>query len=198
MTELNLLYGGDNLLSDNSVIDRKDNIYSSKISSQQLHQMALSNDGDDKQHQQHGSHASHASHASQAPPPPQSQSMNIAQQQMAQQMAQQQAQQMSNQQLQQQMMNPQQANEQAAAAAAAYRRKTEYNFLDRMSLKKTEVIKLALFSLVIVLGISIDRMLTHYLSRYINDNVLTDFQEILLRLSYPITIFLLLWIFKAI
>jgi hypothetical protein len=184
MTELNLLYGGDNLLSDNSVIDRKDNIYSSKISSQQLHQMALSNDGDDKQH------------ASQVPPPPQSQSMNIAQQQMAQQMAHQQAQQISNQQLQQQMMNPQQANEQAAAAA--YRRKNEYNFLDRMSLKKTEVIKLALFSLVIVLGISIDRMLTHYLSRYINDNVLTDFQEILLRLSYPITIFLLLWIFKAI
>jgi cation transport ATPase len=196
MTELNLLYGGDNLLSDNSVIDRKDNIYSSKISSQQLHQMALSNDGDDKQH---ASHTSHTSHASQIPPPPQSQSMNIAQQQMAQQMAHQQAQQISNQQLQQQMMNPQQANEQAAAAAAAaYRRKNEYNFLDRMSLKKTEVIKLALFSLVIVLGISIDRMLTHYLSRYINDNVLTDFQEILLRLSYPITIFLLLWIFKAI
>jgi cation transport ATPase len=196
MTELNLLYGGDNLLSDNSVIDRKDNIYSSKISSQQLHQMALSNDSDSKQGSQGSQHSQHSQHA---PPPPQSQSMNIAQQQMAQQMAQQQAQQMSNQQLQQQMMNPQQANEQAAAAAAAaYRRKNEYNFLDRMSLKKTEVIKLALFSLVIVLGISIDRMLTHYLSRYINDNVLTDFQEILLRLSYPITIFLLLWIFKAI
>jgi hypothetical protein len=195
MTELNLLYGGDNLLSDNSVIDRKENVYSSKISSQQLHQMALSNDSDSKQH------ASHASqHSPSALPPPQSQSMNIAQQQMVQQMAQQQAQQMANQQLQQQMMNPQQANEQsaAAAAAAAYRRKNEYNFLDRMNLKKTEVIKLALFSLVIVLGISIDRMLTHYLSRYINDNVLTDFQEILLRLSYPITIFLLLWIFKAI
>lgn len=191
MTELNLLYGGDNLLSDNSVIDRKENVYSSKISSQQLHQMALSNDSDSKHNAQHASPS--------ALPPPQSQSMNIAQQQMAQQMAQQQAQQMANQQLQQQMMNPMQANEQAAAAAAAaYRRKNEYNFLDRMNLKKTEVIKLALFSLVIVLGISIDRMLTHYLSRYINDNVLTDFQEILLRLSYPITIFLLLWIFKAI
>jgi hypothetical protein len=191
MTELNLLYGGDNLLSDNSVIDRKENVYSSKISSQQLHQMALSNDSDSKHNASQHSHA--------ALPPPQSQSMNIAQQQMAQQMAQQQAQQMANQQLQQQMMNPQQANEQAAAAAAAaYRRKNEYNFLDRMNLKKTEVIKLALFSLVIVLGISIDRMLTHYLSRYINDNVLTDFQEILLRLSYPITIFLVLWIFKAI
>jgi hypothetical protein len=121
--------------------------------------------------------------------------MQVAQQQLAQQMANQQAQQMSNQHLQQQMMTPhasqQQSNEQ-------YKRKPEYNFLDRMNIKKTEVIKLALFSLVIVLGISIDRMLTHYLSRYINDNVLTDFQELLLRLSYPITIFLLLWIFKAI
>ena len=183
MTELNLLYGGDNLLSDNSVIDRKENTYSSKISSQQLHQMALSNDN--------GSGGTQASPHS--PPPPQSQSMNIAQQQMAQQMNIQQAQQMNNQQLQQQMMNPQQAQ-----SEQMYKRKPEYNFLDRMNLKKTEVIKLALFSLVIVLGISIDRMLTHYLSRYINDNVLTDFQEILLRLSYPITIFLVLWIFKAI
>jgi len=79
-----------------------------------------------------------------------------------------------------------------------YRRKgSEYNFFDRMSGKRSEVVKLALFSLVIVLGISIDRMLTFYLSKYIGENILTDFQELLLRLSYPITIFLLLWIFKA-
>jgi hypothetical protein len=181
MTELNLLYGNDNLLSD----ERKEGSYS-KISSQQLHQMALSNDG--------GSGIGNEQQASQhspPPPPPQSQSMQVAQQQMAQQMANQQAQQMANQQLQQQMMLPTQQQQHS-------QRKGEYNFIDRMNLKKTEVIKLALFSLVIVLGISIDRMLTHYLSRYINDNVLTDFQELLLRLSYPITIFLLLWIFKAI
>ena len=78
------------------------------------------------------------------------------------------------------------------------KRGNEYNFFDSMSMKKTEVVKLALFSLVIVLGISIDRMLTYYLSKYIGDNILTDFQEFLLRVSYPITIFLLLWIFKAI
>lgn len=79
-----------------------------------------------------------------------------------------------------------------------YRRKGgEYNFIDRMTGKRSEVVKLALFSLVIVLGISIDRMLTYYLSKYIGENILTDFQELLLRLSYPITIFLLLWIFKA-
>ena len=201
MTELNLLYGGDNLLSDNSVMERKDaasasnsnsnsNSYS-KISSQQLHQMALSNDN--------GVGDSMSSHS---PPPPQSQSMQVAQQQMAQQMANQQAQQMANQQLQQQMMMTQQQQQQGQQQGQQQQqgqpRKPEYNFIDRMNLKKTEVIKLALFSLVIVLGISIDRMLTYYLSRYINDNVLTDFQELLLRLSYPITIFLLLWIFKAI
>jgi hypothetical protein len=177
MTELNLLYGGDNLLNDHNVIERKDN----KVSSQQLHQLALNNDmngGSDDKHMMQ--------------PPPQSQSMQIAQQQMQQQLAQQQAQQISQQQMQQQLMQPQNNNEQN------YKRRNEYNFLDRMNLKKSEVIKLALFSLVIVLGISIDRMLTYYVSRYINDNVLTDFQELLLRLSYPITIFLLLWIFKAI
>ena len=174
MTELNLLYGGDNLLNDHNVIERKDNAYSpQKVSSQQLHQLALNNDmnGDDKQMMQQA--------------PPQSQSMQIAQQQMQQQ-------QMQQQQMQQQQMQSQNNNDQN------YKRRVEYNFLDRMNIKKTEVIKLALFSLVIVLGISIDRMLTYYVSRYINDNVLTDFQELLLRLSYPITIFLLLWVFKAI
>jgi hypothetical protein len=196
MTELNLLYGGDNLLSDNSVIDKKESSYS-KISSQQLHQLALSNDngvGDSMSSQQQGNGGNHGQQ--QSLPPPQSQSMQIAQQQMAQQLANQQAQQMAQQQMQQQMMMPTQ--HMAQQQSDQYRRKPEYNFIDRMNLKKTEVIKLALFSLVIVLGISIDRMLTYYLSRYISDNVLTDFQELLLRLSYPITIFLLLWIFKAI
>ena len=192
MTELNLLYGGDNLLSDHGVIERKDNTYSSKISSQQLHQMALNNDvGGGSGGGGHG-----GGHEDKMMPPPQSQSMNVAQQQMAAQLAQQQSQQMAQQQMAQQMMTPQQQQQQNYEMAQ--RKKNEYNFLDRMGLKKTEVIKLALFSLVIVLGISIDRMLTHYLSRYLNDNSLTDFQELLLRLSYPITIFLLLWIFKAI
>lgn len=186
MTELNLLYGGDNLLSDNSVIDKKESSYS-KISGQQLHQMALNNDMSDQSHSQHAPQPQQH-----APQPPQSQSMQVAQQQIAQQMANQQAQQMANQQLQQQMMLTSQQSQPPQP------RKPEYNFIDRMNLKKSEVIKLALFSLVIVLGISVDRMLTYYLSKYISDNVLTDFQELLLRLSYPISIFLLLWIFKAI
>ena len=172
MTELNLLYGGDNLLNDNTVDNRKDSVYSSKISGQQLHQLAMNNDNNGMEEKQ-------------MIPPPHSQSMQMAQQQMAQQ-------QMAQQQMAQQQMAQPQNNEQA------YKRRNEYNFLDRMNLKKSEVIKLALFSLVIVLGIAIDRMLTYYVSKYINDNILTDFQELLLRLSYPISIFLLLWIFKAI
>ena len=184
MTELNLLYGGDNLLSDNSVIDRKENTYSSKISSQQLHQLALNNDSSSGS----AMGGNEDNHMSQPPPPSQSQSMQVAQQQLAQQM--------TNQNINNQIMNPHSNNQKVNEQM--YKIKQDYNFIDRMNLKKTEVIKLALFSLVIVLGISIDRMLTHYLSRYINDNVLTEFQEVLLRLSYPITIFLLLWIFKAI
>ena len=81
MTELNLLYGGDNLLNDNNTIDRKETAYSSKmsnqLSSQQLHQLALNNDG--------GGGGGHED--KQMMPPPQSQSMQIAQQQMAQQVA---------------------------------------------------------------------------------------------------------------
>ena len=183
MTELNLLYGDDNLLNDNNSIERKEPTYSSKISSQQLHQLALNNDNNSEDKQMIH--------------PAQSQSMQITQQQMAHQMAQQQAQQMAQQQMAQHMMIPQQAVNTQNNSEQAYKKRNEYNFIDRMNLKKSEVIKLALFSLVIVLGISIDRMLTYYVSKYINDNILTDFQELLLRLSYPITIFLLLWIFKA-
>ena len=184
MTELNLLYGDDNLLNDNNAIDRKEPTYSSKISSQQIHQMALNNDNNNEDKQMMH--------------PAQSQSMQISQQQMAQQMANHQAQQMAQQQIQQHMMIPQQAVNPQNNNEPVYKKRNEYNFIDRMNLKKSEVIKLALFSLVIVLGISVDRMLTYYVSKYISDNVLTDFQELLLRLSYPITIFLLLWIFKSI
>ena len=127
-----------------------------------------------------------------------------------QQMQQQQLQQMQQQQMQQQMqqqvhqvqpvqqVQPAQQQKSAQKDDGNSRRRVEYTFMDRMNMKRTEVIKLALFSLVIVLGISIDRMITHYISKYIGDNVLTDFQELLLRISYPIAIFLLLWIFKAI
>lgn len=72
-----------------------------------------------------------------------------------------------------------------------------YSLWDRMMMKRPEVMKLAIFALVIVLGISFDRIGTHYLNKYLSDNILSDTQEVLLRLSYPIIIFIILWIVKS-
>lgn len=183
MTDLNLLYGSDdNLMGDQMGGRESGGMYSSQLSGQQLHKMASQPSMDQEEKQQ------------------------MQQQQMQQQQLQQMQQQQMQQQMQQQVHQVQQvqqvqpAHQQKSAQKedGNSRRRVEYTFMDRMNMKRTEVIKLALFSLVIVLGISIDRMITHYISKYIGDNVLTDFQELLLRISYPIAIFLLLWIFKAI
>jgi hypothetical protein len=72
-----------------------------------------------------------------------------------------------------------------------------YSFWDRMIIKRKEVIKLAIFSLVIVLGISLDRIFTHYITKYIADNVFSDMQELMLRFSYPVLVFLFLWVVKS-
>ena len=72
-----------------------------------------------------------------------------------------------------------------------------YSFGDRMTMKRSEVIKLAMFSLVIVMAIALDRIGTHYLTKYLSDNIFTDFQEFMLRLSYPVVIFIILWIVKS-
>ncbi len=73
----------------------------------------------------------------------------------------------------------------------------QYTFWDKMSMKRSEVIKLAIFSLVIVLAIALDRISTHYITRYLSDNILTNVQEFVIRLAYPIVVFLLLWIVKS-
>lgn len=77
------------------------------------------------------------------------------------------------------------------------RRNISYSFWDRMAIKRPEVIKLGVFALVIVLAISLERIGTHYLTRYLSDNIFTDLQDLMLRFSYPIGIFLLIWIVKS-
>lgn len=76
-------------------------------------------------------------------------------------------------------------------------RRDELTFWDKLSYKRPEVIKLAIFSLVIVLAIAIDRMGTHYLTKYLSDNIFTNLQEFMIRLSYPVVIFLVIWLVKA-
>ena len=197
MTDLSLLYGGD----DNLLGDNMDNSYSTqKINKMSNNDMSIEDKSSKSQQimlqtqmAQQAQQAQQAQHAQQA----QYKTENIQQSPIhIQQLSQQQH--MNNTSLIPISNQSYKQNEYIYNNENLRKRGNEYNFFDRMNLKRTEVIKLSLFSLVIVLGISIDRMLTYYLSKYIGDNILTDFQEFLLRVSYPITIFLLLWIFKAI
>lgn len=71
------------------------------------------------------------------------------------------------------------------------------NFWDRMGSKKLEVAKLVIFALVILLAISLDRFVTHYLTQYFGQSFLTETQELLVRLAYPLIIILTIWILKA-
>jgi hypothetical protein len=92
------------------------------------------------------------------------------------------------QQQQQQLIKKQQAYQQ---------RNPEYSFWDRMALSRNDVFKLALLALVIVLGISIERIGNHYINQYLSDNILSSIQEFIIRVSYPIMIFIFLWIIKS-
>jgi len=76
-------------------------------------------------------------------------------------------------------------------------RNPEYSFWDRMALSRNDVFKLVLLAFVIVLGISIFQLGYHYLTQYLSDNILSPTQEFIVRISYPILIFLLLWIIKS-
>ena len=77
------------------------------------------------------------------------------------------------------------------------RRYPEYSFWDRMVMSKREVFKLFILSIVIVLGISLEKLGFHYITSYISSNDLTTFQEFMVRLSLPIIVFLFLWIIKS-
>ena len=76
-------------------------------------------------------------------------------------------------------------------------RTPEYSFWDRMTISRPDVFKLILLSFVIVLGISIEKFASHYITLYLTDNILSTIQELLIRLSYPILIFLFIWIIKS-
>lgn len=117
------------------------------------------------------------------------------QQQMQQQMQHQMQQQMQQQQLQQQYEYEQQQQQQASHQQQ--RRHPEYSFWDRMIMSKREVMKLFILSIVIMLGISLEKLGFHYLSSYISSTDLTSTQEFLVRLSFPIIVFLILWIIKS-
>ena len=71
------------------------------------------------------------------------------------------------------------------------------SFWDKIGRKKADVLKVFVLSLIIVLGISIDHISKHYLDSYVAKSFLTETQELLVRLSYPVLIVLIIWIIKA-
>jgi hypothetical protein len=78
-----------------------------------------------------------------------------------------------------------------------YSRTPEYSFWDRMVMSRREVLKLFILSLVIILAISLEKIGCHYLYNYISSTDLTTLQEFLVRLSFPIIVFIILWIIKS-
>jgi len=73
----------------------------------------------------------------------------------------------------------------------------EYSFWDRMVISRREVMKLLILSIVIILAISIEKIGCHYINNYLSSNDLTFLQELLVRLSFPIIVFIILWIIKS-
>ncbi len=89
--------------------------------------------------------------------------------------------------------------QQPATAPTAYpvMHYEEVSFWDKLAKKRGDVLKLFMFALVILLALSLDHMAVHYLTNYISKTILTDTQELLVRLSYPIIIVLVIWVMKA-
>jgi len=98
-------------------------------------------------------------------------------------------------------MPPQQHQQQQEGFQNNYqqqgRRYPEYSFWDRMVMSKREVLKLFILSIVIILGISLEKLGYHYITSYISSTDLTTLQEFMVRLSFPVIVFLFLWIIKS-
>lgn len=71
------------------------------------------------------------------------------------------------------------------------------SFWDKVSSRKMDVLKLFILAMVVLLGISMDRVATHYLTTYVGKAFLSETQEFLVRLSYPVVVLVLLWFIKA-
>jgi len=167
MTELNIAYSYNSDLMDNSNVP--DNYENNEISQQpQPHQSQQSH----QSHQPQQSHQPPQLQPSQQPPPQQAPIY--------------------------QPSVPNFYTQQATPPVKKnYQRAPEYSFWDRMAMSRNDVLKLFILSLIVVLGISIDRIGSHYIKQYLTDNILSPIQEFIVRLSYPVIIFLFLWIIKS-
>ena len=71
------------------------------------------------------------------------------------------------------------------------------SLIDKFMSKKKDVMKLVNLSLTILLGISIHYVVVDYVREYIKSSDLTENKEFFIKISYPMTIFILLWTLKV-
>ena len=71
------------------------------------------------------------------------------------------------------------------------------SFWDRMSQKRFEVLKVVVLAMIVLLAISTDHVVSHYLTQYLSNSILTSVQEFLVRFSYPIAVLLMIWFIKS-
>ena len=74
---------------------------------------------------------------------------------------------------------------------------SEPSIWEKMGDSKSDVFKLFMFALVILMAISIDRFIFHYIRNYIDENVMNTTNEFLFRLSYPVAILVVVWLLKS-
>ncbi len=76
-------------------------------------------------------------------------------------------------------------------------KKNNTSILSKFINKKKEMIKIFVLSLIILLALSLHDIVINYLKTYILESDLNYRKEFLLRFSYPLTIFLFIWIIKV-
>lgn len=70
-------------------------------------------------------------------------------------------------------------------------------YLDKLLSKKRDVTKLIVFSLVVLLALSLHDVLSFYIKQYLDEAALTAIKEFCVRIIYPIVILFVLWNIKA-
>lgn len=75
--------------------------------------------------------------------------------------------------------------------------KNDTSVFDRFVSKKKDVLKLITMSLTVLLGISLHYVVTDLIRNYLANNDFTANQEFTTRLSYPLTVIMLIWTLKV-
>lgn len=71
------------------------------------------------------------------------------------------------------------------------------SIIDKFIKRKKDMVKVLCLALIVLLALSINDIIKVYLSKYILGNELTQNKEFYTRIGVPLTVFLLLWTFKA-